>query len=279
MKRNFLLLLFTFVLITTVRGQTAPDAPELTKLLNEFLAATNDPAMHERFWADDLIYTRSAGRRVSKAEVLKDVRSAPAPKPGDPKTVFTAEDVRIQQYGNTAIVAFQLVGTSNSAEGTQIARFLNSGTFVKRNGKWQVVNWQATRMARAEADSKNEVEKTLNSFFNAMLQVDAKKLASIADNTFSWTHTDGRQVKREQMIAELVEGRLKYAKLENSNMTISVNGDTAIVRGDSLRQRLSIPETPGTGDPAPFMSFYTVTFVNQGGQWKAIAMHTSRPRS
>jgi len=24
--------------------------------------------------------------------------------------------------------------------------YLNSGTFVKRNGKWQVVNWQSTRM-------------------------------------------------------------------------------------------------------------------------------------
>jgi hypothetical protein len=134
MRRNCMLLLLLLLSSMTVHAQAAPDAPELTKLLHEFLAATNDPAMHERFWADDLIYTRSAGRRVSKTEVLKDVRSAPAPKPGDPKTVFTAEDVRIQQYGNTAIVAFQLVGTTNSEEGTQVARFLNSGTFVKRNG-------------------------------------------------------------------------------------------------------------------------------------------------
>jgi hypothetical protein len=50
-------------------AQTAPDAAELTKLLNDFLAGAsrNDPAAHERFWADDLIYTRSAGRRVNKA--------------------------------------------------------------------------------------------------------------------------------------------------------------------------------------------------------------------
>jgi ketosteroid isomerase-like protein len=133
-------------------------------------------------------------------------------------------------------------------------------------------------MARAEVDSKNEIEKTLNSFFNAMLQVDAKKLSSIADSSFIWTHTDGHQVKREQMIAELVEGRLKYMKLENSKVTINLYGDTAIVRGESLRQRSSIPETPGTGDPTPFNSFYTVTFVNQGGPWKVVAMHTSRKR-
>jgi hypothetical protein len=45
-----------------VFAQTAPDAAELTKLLNDFLAGAsrNDVAIHERFWADDLIYTRSA---------------------------------------------------------------------------------------------------------------------------------------------------------------------------------------------------------------------------
>src|SRR5688500_293882 len=79
-------------------AQTAPDAAELTKLLNEFLAGASrgDAVIHERFWADDLIYTRSAGRRVTKTDVLRDVRNAPAPRPGDPTTVYTAEDIRIQ---------------------------------------------------------------------------------------------------------------------------------------------------------------------------------------
>src|SRR5205823_4543564 len=137
-------------------AQTAPDAAELTKLLNDFLAGAsrNDAAVHERFWADDLIYTRSAGRRVNKAEVMRDVRSAPAPKPGDPKTVYTAEDIQIQQYGNTAVVAFRLVATTETGDRKQVANLLNSGTFVKRDGKWQVVNWQSTRMPRTEVESK-----------------------------------------------------------------------------------------------------------------------------
>src|SRR5918998_5788993 len=100
-------------------AQVAPDAAELTKLLNDFLAGAsrNDPAVHDRFWADDLIYTRSAGRRVTKADIMRDVRSAPAPKPDDPKTVYTAEDVRIQQYGETAVVAFRLVSTTEIGGG------------------------------------------------------------------------------------------------------------------------------------------------------------------
>ena len=141
------------ILITSVvfnlHAQTAPAAAELTKLLNDFLAGAsrNDAAMHERFWADDVIYIGSAGRRRGKAEIMKDVRSAPAPKPGDAKTTYTAEDVRIQQYGNTAIVAFRLVGTTEKDGKTEVAKYLNTGTFLKRNGKWQVVSWQATKAA------------------------------------------------------------------------------------------------------------------------------------
>jgi hypothetical protein len=279
MRRSCNLMLLALFLTITANAQTAPAAPELTKLLNEFLAATNDPVMHDRFWADDLIYTRSAGRRVSKADVLKDVRSAPAPKPGDPKTVYTAEDVRIQQYGDTAIVAFKLVGTTNTEGVAQVATFLNSGTFVKRYGKWQVVNWQATRVPRSEEDSKKELDTLLTAFFQSMLTTDVKKLSSLTDPSFIWTHTEGRQMTRQEMIAELAEGRLKYTKLENSKVTINIYGDTAIVRGESLRQRSSIPESPGTGDASPFTSFYTITFVNQGGPWKAVAMHTSRSRN
>lgn len=146
-------LLFSVILAIsfglTGHAQTAPAAAELTKLLNDFLAGAsrNDVAMHDRFWADDVIYTGSAGRRRGKADIMKDVRSAPAPKPGDAKTTYTAEDVRIQQYGDTAIIAFRLVGTTEKDGKTEVAKYLNSGTFLKRQGKWQVVNWQATKAA------------------------------------------------------------------------------------------------------------------------------------
>jgi len=149
MKRLFSFVILTLATALTVQAQTAPASAELTKLLNDFLAGAsrNDVAMHDRFWAEDVIYTGSAGRRRGKAEIMKDVRSAPAPKPGDAKTTYTAEDVRIQQYGNTAIVAFRLVGTTEKDGKTEVAKYLNSGTFLKRKGKWQVVNWQATKAA------------------------------------------------------------------------------------------------------------------------------------
>lgn len=127
-------------------NSAAPDSAELTKLLRDFLAGAsrNDAAMHDRFWADDLIYTSSTGRRLGKAEIMREVKAEGPSKPGEEETVFTAEEIRVHQYGDTAIVAFRLVGTTRKEGKTEVANYLNTGTFLKRNGEWRAVGWQAT---------------------------------------------------------------------------------------------------------------------------------------
>lgn len=149
MKLALSSMIVVVMLACGLQAQTAPDAAELTALLKSFLdgASKNEAAMHDRFWAEDLIYTSASGQRRSKADIMRGLRSAPARKADDPATTYSAEDIRIQQYGTTAIVAFRLVGTSKMDGKTEVANFLNTGTFLKRNGKWQVVSWQATKMA------------------------------------------------------------------------------------------------------------------------------------
>ena len=134
-------------------AQNSADAAKLMLMLDEFLigASQNNAAVHDRFWADDLIYTRSAGVRISKAELMKGVRSAPARKPDDPKTVYKAEDVTIHQYGDTAVVAFRLVATVTKGTSTEVSNYLNTGTFIRRNGEWRAVAWQSTVMAKPPA--------------------------------------------------------------------------------------------------------------------------------
>jgi hypothetical protein len=148
---TFLLLLAAPGLLVAGDASEAPARAELTKLLETFLAGAskNDAAAHERFWADELIYTASSGKRTNKAEILREVKSAPAPKPTDPVTTYTAEEVRVQQYGDAAIVAFRLVGTTRKDGKTEVAYYLNTGTFVRRNGEWRAVGWQATKVPPA----------------------------------------------------------------------------------------------------------------------------------
>ena len=246
------------MMAATALAQTAgPDAAELTKLLNDFLAGAsrNDLAAHERFWADDLIYTRSAGRRVNKADIMHDVRSAPAPKPDDPKTIYTAEDVRIQQYGDTAIVAFRLVATTEVDGAKQVQNLLNSGTFLKRNGKWQVVNWQSTRMPRTDEENRKDVAATVAAFREALTSGNAKKLASLTDQGFVWTQGE-KQITQKQLLDSFAANSRQPNQSPFGNApageTIALYGETAVVRGAG-----------------------TMTLVNIGGAWKIVALQTT----
>ena len=129
-----------------IRGDEADDRRTLTDLLTQFLAGAsrNDVATHERFWAEDLVYTSSAGRRMGKADILRDLRSSSQPPSSN--LTYSAEDVRVQLYGATAVVAFRLVRTVGADGRTQVTKFWNTGTFVKRDGRWAAVAWQATEI-------------------------------------------------------------------------------------------------------------------------------------
>lgn len=127
---------------------------ELTALLHDFLANVDTPAAHERLWAADLIYTSSNGLRFGKATIME---SYAGDEPAPASVRYSAEDVRVQVYGDTAVVAFKLVAApvelasagsaADAAEDGQLRYFLNTGTFVKRDGRWQAVAWQATQAA------------------------------------------------------------------------------------------------------------------------------------
>src|SRR5262249_2728803 len=212
-----------------------------------------------------------------KPDIMRDARQAEAPKPGEPTTTYGAEEIRIQQYGDTAIVAFRLTATIEKDRKTVVTSYLNTGTFLKRKGKWQAVSWQATKLPGSEQGARKEVVAAQATLHQAMLTADTTTLESLVDESFIWTQPTGEQVSRQQLIDQLRSGRLKYSKLETNNVTVAVSGETAIVRGVSERQRSSVPDPGESADPGPFTAYFTLTLINRGGFWKAVAMHTSRP--
>ena len=248
MKRILSVTILVFTFVTVLHAQTAPEATDLTKLLNGFLAGAsrNDAAAHDRFWAEDVIYTGSGGRRRGKTDIMRDVRSAPAPKPGDPTTTFTAEDVRIQQYGNTAIVAFRLVGTTVRGANTEVMNYLNSGTFVKRNNQWQVVNWQSTRVPRAETaepaapgepsvELPPELARVLTDYEAKWKAGDATALANLfAEDGFVLSN-GGPPVKGRAAIQKLYTRN--GSPLSLRAFAFATNGDTGYIIGGFSGER------------------------------------------
>lgn len=118
---------------------------QLTQMVRDFLAAVprGERETFDGFFADDVIYTRSAGVTVDKSEILKNIGVRAV---NEPNASYEADDFTVHPYGEMAIVNFRLV-QHNEKDGKQETNyFRNTGTFLKRNGKWQVVAWQATRV-------------------------------------------------------------------------------------------------------------------------------------
>ena len=107
------------LLLMAIPAWAGSDEEQLTALLNEFLAgaSANEVAAHERFWAEDLVYTSSRGARFGKADILEDLNAEPESGSSEPETVYSAEDVRIRLYGGTAVVAFRLLGDPGADNG------------------------------------------------------------------------------------------------------------------------------------------------------------------
>ena len=123
-------------------AMASDDVGELTAILHRFLESSDQEQSHEEFWADDLVYTSSGGTRFGKADILSGFEEPVKEEDAEPAMSYTGEDVKVQLFGTTAVVTFQLVGTPD--DGSEMKNYFNTGTFLKRGGKWQAVAWQAT---------------------------------------------------------------------------------------------------------------------------------------
>jgi hypothetical protein len=143
--RKAALLALAFVMMAPVAS--AADEELLTAMLSDFLAHADKAAAHEKFWAEDLVYSSSSGLRFGKADIMQGFEGADEEAAEPPPIAYSAEEVDVRLYGDTAIVAFKLVGTPSN--GADRLYYYNTGTFLKRDGVWQVVAWQATRIPPA----------------------------------------------------------------------------------------------------------------------------------
>ncbi len=132
----------------SARSNDAVIVGQLTEMVRNFLADVpkGDRKVFDSFFADDVIYTRATGVTVDKAEILKNIEVRAV---NEPQATFEADGFTVHPYGDTAVVNFRLVMHNVTNGKSETVYFRNTGTFLKRNGKWQVIAWQATRVPDA----------------------------------------------------------------------------------------------------------------------------------
>ena len=112
---------------------------EIIALENRRVEATTkgDANALDEILADDLIYTHSTARIDTKASFIEAITSGRS----NYRSV-ERKDVNVRQFGDSAVVTGHAkfhVG-DNKFE----ARFID--VYARRNGSWQMVAWQSTKL-------------------------------------------------------------------------------------------------------------------------------------
>ena len=137
------------------------------------------------------------------------------------------------------------------------------------------VSLLAASFASAQGGS---VEQQLSALTDEMLQANLKGDAGFYEKYYAEdatiVHGNGKLVTRDQDIADLKTGSLKYESIDVKQKTIRVYGDTAVVH------LLITFKGSLNGQPfAPIDLRRTVVWVNQKGSWKVIAWQVTRAPS
>ncbi len=118
---------------------------DLGAFVDDFLANTASEETHNRFWSNDLVYTSSSGTRFGKRQIMEGFEEEPDVAADWP--TYSADDMQVRVYGDTGVVTFTLVGTPAEGSGEPVLTYFNTGTFLKRDGEWRAIAWQATKTA------------------------------------------------------------------------------------------------------------------------------------
>ena len=104
----------------------------------------SDTAALDRLWADDHIFTNPLGVVQTKAQRLAEIQSG-----GRKLELFSIADVQVSvYYGNTAVVTSRAM-LKGQRQGQDISgQYRGIDVYVKKQGQWQVVAAQATRIAQ-----------------------------------------------------------------------------------------------------------------------------------
>lgn len=154
MLRHYILpsLFITLALSSHAQPKLSSAAQALVKIEKDWSDADvkKDVAALNRILAEDWVGIDFQGTVMNKAAVLRDV-GAKSDITATEST--TLGEMKIRVYGNTAVVSGTEVERSQYRGEDSSGEYIWTDVFVRRNGRWQAVSSQSTKMAAPKGPS------------------------------------------------------------------------------------------------------------------------------
>jgi ketosteroid isomerase-like protein len=119
----------------------------------------------------------------------------------------------------------------------------------------------------ASAQSKDEtaVAEAVEALRKAMVDADRKTLEALAAPELSYGHSSGVVEDKATFVENIVSGKSDFVAITLSDQTISISGNTAIVRHKFTG------DTNNSGTPGKVNIGILLIWQKQQGQWKLLA--------
>lgn len=116
----------------TVEGQLI----ELERQLSAALVR-EDAAVLDRLWSNDLVFTFPNGKVSNKAQRLAGQK--PTAQPSQSESATSNDEVKVQLYGNTAVVTVLTTWSGKANNQAYSSQFQATHVWAKQQGRWQLV--------------------------------------------------------------------------------------------------------------------------------------------
>ena len=125
--------------------------------------------------------------------------------------------------------------------------------------------------AQMAGDSGREIRELETQRFRAMERVDVATLNRILSDDLIYTHANGLQQTKAELIGVLGSGDMKYESITpGDDIRVRTYNQTAVVTG-----RASI-KIKAHGEEQTFKLCYLDVFVKQDSRWQMVAWQSSR---
>ena len=246
----------------------ATDEKAVRQTLDELMAALsrNDVEAAGRIYADDYTIGLADGSTTTRAQRLAAMKS------GDLRyQSLIMNDLKVRQYGDTAVANYRVTGKSAGRAGEQDISSQAMVMLVKREGRWRVVSSQLTDNAAAPpAADEKALNQALDGYLAALTKNSADEAGTFLSKDWVRVGGDGAVINREQALAALRSGELKYGSVAvDERVWRTFGADTAVSTSRvTLKASHKGQDMGGT---------YRATTVlrREGGRWVLASTHLS----
>jgi hypothetical protein len=142
----------TFLLLTSCKPKNDIRQNELVDRTQELFdsVAKGDQAPWKKYFADDCMYSDEKGRNMNKAALVADVTPLPPGYSGSIKMGKAQSHIE----GDVAVLSYDLDEMETIYGQNMTARYHATDTWMRRNGRWQIVAGQVLRYYEDPAPGK-----------------------------------------------------------------------------------------------------------------------------